>query len=754
MPEWSGFIRELLTAAGQTLDDDVVEELSQHAAATYQAARAEGGSHEEARREVEALVTSWCVDAAALRRRPRRPPIVEAPPSSSPFLAGILHDVRYGARLLKREPGYTLVAIVTMALGIGVATTLFSVAYGVFLRPLPWPDAERLVRVTETRQGRSARIRGTISNGTYLAWSGGPATIEALGGWRRDSRTTLTGEGDPERLDIILATPSLFTVLHARPLLGRLFAPDEGAPGQSAVVILAFGLWQQRFGGRADIIGRAIRLDGRAHTVVGVMPRDFAFPDRESSGWVPWSIPPVVDEQGVRRGTILLALARLRPGVTAAQAAAEGIARARAAPDAGPMALALFGARGPIDVSVSGALDALTAEVRPAVGLLLVAGGLLLATSAANVASLQLARATTRRRELAIRAALGAGAGRLGRQLLVESSIIGAAGGAAGLALAAALHRALPALLPADFPRLDAVTIDARVLLFAVGLSLATSVACGLLPAIHARRVNLVESLSEGGSASAGSTRWQTARARTVIMAGQVAVACVLLVGAALVTRSLLALIRADRGYDPVGLLTAQVPFPARYTDERRAQFLDAVQERMRAHPGVTNAAFGSALPLLSPGGYAIFKLRSPRRPETEIQVEAARRIVSPEYFAALRLRIVAGRPLTAADTATAPPAVVVNRSFVRKYLDGMSVSDAISLKLGRALRFRDAKAGCEIVGVVEDMRQESVEATLQPEIFASYAQVAGAFVGLDPILVVRTAGSPEPYIATLRRLV
>src|SRR5207249_1237310 len=198
--------------------------------------------------------------------------------------------------------------------------------------------------------------------------------------------------------------------------------------------------------------------------------------------------------------TILLALARLRPGVTAAQAAAEGIARARAAPDAGPMALALFGARGPIDVSVSGALDALTAEVRPAVGLLLVAGGLLLATSAANVASLQLARATTRRRELAIRAALGAGAGRLGRQLLVES-------------------------------------------------------------------------LSEGGSASAGSTRWQTARARTVIMAGQVAVACVLLVGAALVTRSLLALIRADRGYDPVGLLTAQVPFPARYTDERRAQF-------------------------------------------------------------------------------------------------------------------------------------------------------------------------------------
>jgi putative ABC transport system permease protein len=756
MPDWKRSIRDRFEAAGRIVDQDIVDELSQHADRVHERARAEGRSADEATQEVEALIAAWCANARLLRRRPRRAAAVEPPSSRERLpLRTLLHDARYGLRLLKRQPGHTAVAILTMALGIAATTTLFSVANGVLLRPLPWAEPDRLVRVTETRQGRAGRIRGTVMNGTYLAWSDQPSTIEAIGGWR-DAPMTLSGSGDPERIDAVLTTPSLFTVLKARPLLGRLFVHDEANSGQPVTVILGFGLWRDRFGGRSDIVGRSIDLDGKPYTVVGVMPRDFAFPDRHARAWVPWSIPPPIDGKGLRRGVILLSLARLRPGVTVAQAGAEGTARARGAPDAGPMAMALFGARGPIDISVTPAEAALTADVRPAILVLLVAVGLLLLTATANVASLQLARTTTRRHEMAIRAAIGASAARLAQQLLIENMMLGIGSGAAGLALAALLNRPLPALLPADFPRLEGIAIDARVLLFTVAVSLAVSVLCGLLPALHTRRVDLVEALAEDGIAPVGgTTRTPTARARTIIMMAQVAVACVLLVGASLLTRSFLALLHAARGYDPVGLLTARVPLTPQYTDERRAQLLGAVVERMRREPGVTHAAFSTALPLLSAGGYTTFKLRSPLHPDIEREVEVARRIVSPDYFAALRLRLVAGRPLTAGDGPASRPAVVINESFVTKYLDGIPPREAVSLTLDRAgVHFRNDGVNPQIVGVVEDMRQDGVDAPLQAEVFTSYAQVVNGLVGFDPVLVVRTAASPESYIATLRRLV
>jgi predicted permease len=755
MPDWKRAIRERFEAAGRMVDEDIVDELSQHAEVAYETARAEGRPAEAAAQDIDALVAGWCSGAHALRRRPRRPAAVESPSSEETSWRAILHDARYGLRLLTRQPGQTAVAVLTMALGVGATTTLFGVADGVLLKPLPWSDPDRLVRVTETRQGRPGRIRGTISNGTYLAWSDLHSTIEAIGGWR-DAPMTLSGSGDPERIDVVLATPSLFAVLKATPLVGRPFVRDEGISGQPVTVMLGFGLWQERFGGRLDIAGRSIDLDGKPYTVVGVMPREFAFPDRHARAWLPWSIPGPVDQNGIRRGVILLSLARLRPGVTIAQAAAEGTARARGAPDAGPMAMALFGARGPIDVLVSPAAAALTAEVRPAILVLLAAVGLLLVTATANVASLQLARTTRRRHEMAIRAAIGASAARLTQQLLVENLLLGLGSGAAGLALAVVLNRVLRSLLPLDFPRLEAVSVDARVLLFTVAVSLTVSVLCGLLPALHGRRVNVVESLAEDGIAPVGgTTRTPIARARTFMMMAQVAVACILLVGAALLTRSFRALLHADRGYDPAGLLTARVPLTPQYTDERRAQLLSAVVERMRAQPGVTHAAFSTALPLLSAGGYTTFKLRSPRHPDIEREVEIARRLVSPDYFGALRLRLVAGRPLIAADGPTSRPAVVVNQSFVTKYLDGIPPREAVSLTLGRAgFRFRNEHADPEIVGVAEDMRQGDVDAPLQAEVFASYAQVVNGLLGIDPVVIVRTAGSPGPYPATLRRLV
>ena len=233
--------------------------------------------------------------------------------------AGFMQDLRYGIRLLRRQPGFAAVAILTMALGIGATTVLFSVAYGVLLKPLPWPDADRLVRVTEMRQGRIGRVQGTMFNGSFLAWNDHPSTIEDLGGWLTQT-STLTGAGDPLRVPLIRTTPSLLPILRARPLLGRLFRDGEGAKGRPDLIILSYGLWQERFGGRPEIIGHLVQLDDKPFTIVGVMPRDFEFPDRETRAWTVWSVPAVKSD-GALVGVIFRAIARLRPGATPAQAA-------------------------------------------------------------------------------------------------------------------------------------------------------------------------------------------------------------------------------------------------------------------------------------------------------------------------------------------------------------------------------------------------------------------------------------------------
>jgi predicted permease len=673
------------------------------------------------------------------------------------WLTGLAQDLRYGLRLLRRQPGFAVVTILTMALGIGATTLLFSVAYGVLLKPLPWQDAARLVRVTETRDGRAGRVLGTVSNGTFLAWRENRSTIEDIGGWLTQT-LTLTGEGDPVRLPINPTTASLFRVLGVQPLFGRLFNEDEGGINQPGVVILSHRLWQERFGGRTEIVGQVLRLDDRPYTVVGVMPRDFAFPDAESRAWTAWRVPEVMTKEGGQAGVIFRAIARLSPGQSPQQATAEATARARSAPDMGLVARALFGSAGPIDVSVVPEIEALTADVRPAILVLLAAVVLLLATAIANVASLQLARATVRRREMAVRAAIGAGQQRIVRQLLIENAILAICGGAGGLALAATLQRALPSFLPAGFPRLHSVTLDVSTVSFAIGVSVLASIACGLLPAWHARRTDLVGSLTEDGAASiGGATRTPAARARALIMSGQVAIACLLLVGAALLTRSFTALINADRGYDPAHVLTAQLPLPPAFPIERRNELLDRVVERLQAVPGVTHAAYSTGLPLVSAGGFSAFSMPSPRNPNEEIQIQATQRLVSPDYFGALRLRLVDGRTLLDTDTPNTPPALVVNRTFARQYLGDRPVGVRLPLRGPRAgsLRYNESFAEAEIVGVVDDMRQDSVAAAPQPEIFASIKQILpAANRGFAPIIVVRTANDPTLHISTLRALV
>ena len=674
---------------------------------------------------------------------------------SSRAVRSIWYDARYGLRLLRREPGFAFVAMLTIALGIGSTTTLFSVAYGVLLKPLPWPEPDRLVRVSESRQGRSPRTRGTITNGTFNAWHAQPEVIEDIGGWLNLATTAVIGGGESTRLKTATVTPSLFRVLKARPLRGRIFVEDDARSGgdyaSKDFIILSYGLWQERFGGRDDAVGTVVRVDDESLTVIGVMPKDFAFPDRETRAWTPWAVGSVLAPQGVRRMAIFSAMARLRPGTSAAQAAAEGTARARSAPDPGLAAVGMFGGRGPADISAVPALDILTTEVRPALLVLLAAVVLLLVTAIANVGSLQLARATARRREIAIRAAIGAGTSRLTRQLIVESGLVAIGGGSAGLALAAALHRALPRFLPADFPRATDIAIDGRVLAFTIVATTVAAVACGVLPAIQARRVSLVDALSDGGSAPVGGgLRSPVARARATIMIGQIAIACVLMIGSALLARSFTALLHADRGYDPSNVLTARIPMPAGFGLERRTQTMEALTQRMRAVPGVREAAFGNALPLLTSGGYRAFRMPSPADPAIEIDVNTIGRVVSPGFFAALGLRITVGRPLAETDTMSSPQVIVVNRSFAARYLRPGPVGQTVP-NLGMCRKDHDR---WEVVGVVDDMRQGSVSDPDQPELFIPHRQVGCADAMPAPILVVRAANSPLPYVETLRRLV
>lgn len=662
-------------------------------------------------------------------------------------MTGLIQDAVYAARVLRRRPGNAALAALTVALGVTATTVLFSITYGVLLKPLPWPDADRLVRLYETRPGGTRRLPPLMTNLTYREWREKPATLENLAAW--SPRTyTLADERGTERIRLTATTASLFPLLRARPLFGTLFGSDDERDDADQIV-LSHAMWQQRFGSQA-VLGRTVRLDGRPHRIVAVMPPSFPFPDRETPAWVPLYVPPVVTPGSEGRSLRLFnAIARLRPGVTPQQAAAEGTARGRGGPDAGPPEMAVFGTTAPVEISVVKALDAETAELRPALLVLLAAVGLLLTTAVANVASLQLARAVARRREVAIRSALGAGSGRLSRQLLVENVFVGLAGGAAGLLAAAWAHRALPWLLPSDFPRVEGIAIDARVAAFAIAVSIVSSLAFGLFPALYSRRVDVVSSLAEDGQApSGGGTRTATARARALIIAGQVAIACVLLVGATLLARSFVALMNADRGYDPHNVLTARLLMPDfAFTPQRRAALVSEVLERLRAIPGVRHVGLSTSMPLTGREQLAAFPMTSPRG-EGTITVQTGVRQVSPGYFAALGIRILEGRDFTDADTLTSPGAVVVNRSFARTYLSDTPLGDRLPSRVGKN------EAGADVVGIIEDVRHRSVTDPAAPEIYFSYRQRPSSLAYDEVLLAIRTADDPVRLVPTLRALI
>jgi predicted permease len=755
VPRFQGSKGKVLAAlAALRLDDDGLEELAQHVELMYEELRADGASGQEALEKIDRLIDGWRNDPASLRRIVKRPVAVVPPSPARSFAAGAWADALYGLRLLRAKPGYAAVTIVTIALGVGAVTTLFSVASSVLLRPLSWATGDGLVRVIESRGGREGRVPGTMMNGSYLAWANAPQTIDNIGGWTGGA-LTLTGAGDAARIPVTNVTPSLLDVLNAQPLRGRLFTAAESQNNNWKFVLLSEGIWEQRFGRRDDVIGQPIVLDGTAATVVGVMPRSFRFPTGETQMWLPLSVVEIDGPNGVKRGQIFRALARLKPGVSVSQANAEATARAAAAPDAGPVAMSLFGAKEPVRLTIVDANEAATGDVRPAIIVLFIAASLLFLTSVANVANMQLARAAGRLRELTIRAALGASTSRLSRQLLIENAMVGVTGALLGLLLSVALHRFMPSLLPVGFPRAEDIAIDGRVLAFAAAVAAIASVAAGVLPLLQARRLDLMRALADGAQGSAGAGRGRLATTRLLIAGSQVAVTSVLIVGAVLLSRSFVARVTADRGYDAGNVLTATVPFPVGYSFEQRQQARARILARLKQRPGITHAAFATGLPLLSAGGFTSFNFASPLRSGAEVQAEAIRRLVTPDYFGALGVRIRAGRALADTDILGSPTAVIVNRSFVRKFLDDTPIEKAIGLSLGTsAVRGTAYQGDATIVGVADDLRQDSVEAPDQPELFTAMAQLNESALGASSIIVVRTVDDPIAYVEALRSVI
>ena len=750
MTNWDEYIRERLSAARRTADDDVILEWAQHAAAAEVAARAEGSDAAAAEAHARALVDDWCanVGGVPLAHRARRPDAVAPPPAASPRGVGVGQDVRYGLRRLARQPGFALVATLLIAIGVGATTTLSSLTYDVLLKPLPFP-ADRLIRLAEHRAGETHTIPNIVTNGTYLSWSKAPTTIEALAAWNIGT-STMTARGDAHRVRVVSATASLFAVVPTRPIAGRLYTADEERPGADHVIVLGAVAAERVAAAPAEVVGATIDLDGTPYRVIGVVNEASTFPAGDAGAWIPLNIPEVVSPDGRTRSVSLTsAVARLKPGMTPQQAASESSARAQAAPDLGMVGMAVFGTTNKPTLTATRYLDSVTADVRPALVVMVVAVLLLFGVAIANVAGMQLVRMTSRRREIAIRSALGASPGRLVRQLTVENLVIGAAGGIVGWLLSLGLHQLLPRLLPATFPRLEGFHADWRVLATAIVSAGGAGLVCGLVPALIARRQNLVAALVEDSQAPAGGgSRTRIGRLRVIILAGQVAVAALLLTGASLFGRSFLALLSADRGYDPHNLATVTLPMPDRlYTGLRRAQTLDRIVDRLAHAPGVAAAAATNLTPLARGDFMMGFQLPAGAGRSEPVAAHAIGRLVSPGYFTAMGMRVVLGRGFGDTDSPTSARTLVVNETFAKRYLSATPVGTSLDVTYDST----DHRPAL-IVGVIADVHEQGLTDPPQPELYFDYQQTVAGMTIATPVIVARTSGDPSLLLPIIAR--
>jgi putative ABC transport system permease protein len=655
----------------------------------------------------------------------------------------IIIDVRYAWVSMRRSRGFAVAALITLALGIGATTAVFSVVYGVLLRPLPYPESERLVRLYEEHPG-APRPPGEppLSNTTMYAWRERTQTLEGLAAYYA-REYTVTVAGQSTRIHGAEVSASAFSLLRAAPRAGRFFTAADETPKPRRVVVVSERFRRERLTDRSDVIGGAVTIEGQPYEIIGIAEQAFHFPDHDVEIWTPYEDPTLTDPS-VQGGMWLgPTLARLKPDATIAQAEAEGTAVARSIPRPA-VANLLFGAGGPVRVRVETLAGQMTGGARPI--LLLLAAGvvLVLFVACANVANLFLSRGVARQRELAVRAAIGAGRRRLTQQLVTESFIFSAAGGVLGLALAGILLRIAPLLAPADFPRLDAIRLDAIVVAIAVISSIVTALLSGVAPALRGARFDLAASLHGGDGATAGGFRSARAhRVRDALVVMECALAAVLLIGAALIGRSFARLTSVDAGYDPRNVLVARVYRPAGMSVDQARQFVETLLDRIRADGRVVAAGAGNMMPFADSTWITGFTLPDSIGRGKPTNVRAVLYVVTTGYMEALRLRVREGRALTSADARDGSLHVLVDREFVRQYLSEGPAA-------GRTFPGGPAQASTtEIVGVVDDVLKDGNDTRPQPEMYV--LEQPGHVIQDEIDLVVRTRTDPAA-VATLVR--
>jgi putative ABC transport system permease protein len=649
---------------------------------------------------------------------------------SNQFVQDIARDVRHMSRGLRRSPGFTIAVVLTLALGIGANTAIFSVVDQLLLRPLPYPEGGNVVMVYER-----SRSDHSVSPANWIDWQRESRTVEGFAAWMSRS-ITLTGAGESTRLGAQAVSHEFFSLLRVEPMLGRTLTEDDDRPNAPAAAVISHRLWQTRFGGDRRIVGRFIQLDDIPTQVVGVMPPAFRFVYHDTDVWTaarldrnrPWR------DSG---GRIISVVGRLKAGTS--------LETARADMDRlGQRLAAMYDFNRNTSVILVPLREVLTGDVETALLVLYLAVGVLLAIACFNIANLLIARAASRQQEIAVRTSLGAGRLAIVRQLLVESMLLAMAGGALGVVLARWSLDALLAFAPSDLLGGSELTIDTRVLLYAAGLSALTGVLAGLAPSVIVARRSIVESLRTSNSRVSHSPR-----IRQVLVIGQVAMTVVLLCGAGLLVRTVVALSGVNHGFDPRGLVTLQIQVSAeRYPKERSAALYRDALSAIRTLPGVESAAAANSLPVIgSPRAGTRFHRRATPMVTRSQLPSATIRIVTPEYFRTLRIPVLRGREFTDADHANPVPGFVVNEAFARTHLAGID-------PLGESLmvRMQEENPYAPIIGVVGNVSEGSVRNNPRPTIFYNVRQLPTGGMTLF-VRSSRSAGVAESVVGTIRRL-
>jgi predicted permease len=659
----------------------------------------------------------------------------------------LARDLRHAFARLVRDRGFAAITVVTLALGIGANTAVFTLVKAALLSPLHYGDADRLTVVWGPDRSETTHL----SLREVFTYPREARSFVDIAGYQ-EYDATFTGGQDPELVRAGSTTPNLFEVTRTPAMMGRTFTPADTASGSSDVIVLSYGLWQRRFGGDPGILGRDVQVNGAGRTVIGVMPPSFRLPNdfsslRPTEAWVPEVVNP--SNLGAWGSRSYAGLARLKDDVSVATASSELPLIAERWVAAGYVRARPDGTLGGLARRVIPVQEFVTGGMRPALLILLASVGFVLLVASANVANLQLARADIRRREVAVRAALGADRRHIVRQLLTESVMLASAGGAAGLAVAWAGLQIAITLGPVNLPRLDEATLDAGVLAFTAGLAVTTGVLFGLLPALQLSRPDVTGVLQDGGrSGTAGRSRQFARRALVVV---QLASSVVLALAAGLLIRSLIELNRIDLGFTPDGVLTAQVQVPATDYPQQAdvVGFHRQATERIAQIPGVTAVGSARVLPLArSIGDWSIKIEGRPYVPEENPNGDF--QAVTPGYFQAMRLRLVRGRFLTDADREGAQPAVVINETMAERYWPG---EDAIGRRFHMGT---DDKPWLTIVGITGDVRHNAVVEEGRAEMYVAHAQLP-EHIGSAPrgmTLVIRTDGDPLAIAGQVREAV